>query len=292
MMQRREFLAQSLAIPAAILSGSTLLAKDSAPLPGQTKNSKFAVNVEMWWTKLPFIQRIEAAAKMGFSAIELWPWRGKDVNAIHETCQRLKIDIIQFTAWGFKPGLNDPNNHTRFVEEIDASCEIAKKWNCPMMTVVGGDDIPGVSQEKMHEAIITGLKKAAPIAEKHGIMLILEPMNILVDHKGHCLYGSEPATKITRAVNSKMVKLNWDLYHMFITEGNLLPNLKKGFDQVGYLQIADHPGRNEPGTGKINFPELLKGVAELGYHGHIGLELRPKTTELAAALAVQKADNW
>src|SRR5205807_1981083 len=143
----------------------------------------------MWWSKeKDFLKRLEGAAALGFTAVEFWPWRGKNIPAIAETCERLKLEIAQFTAWGFTPGLNDPANHNRYVEELEASCETAKKLKCKMMCVVGGNDIPGVSQEKMHENIIEGLRKGAPIAEKHGITLILEPMNIRVDHKGHCLY--------------------------------------------------------------------------------------------------------
>jgi hydroxypyruvate isomerase len=162
------------------------------------------------------------------------------------------------------------------------------------MTVVAGDDIEGVSQEKMHEAVIEGLRKVAPIAEKNNITLILEPMNIRVDHKGHCLYGSAPALKIIKAVGSKFVKLNWDLYHMHITEGDLCGHLKEGFaaDAIAYVQLADHPGRNEPGTGEIHYPRVLKELKALKYTGYVGLECVPKGTEEAAAQAVYAADNW
>ena len=144
----------------------------------------------------------------------------------------------------------------------------------------------------MHENIITGLKKVAPIAEEHQVMLILEPMNIRVDHKGHCLYGSPAAVRICREVNSKFVKINWDLYHMHISEGDLCGHLKEGFDQVGYLQLADHPGRHEPGTGEIYYPRVLRQAYELGYRGYVGLECVPATDELTAARAVAKADVW
>jgi hydroxypyruvate isomerase len=146
----------------------------------------------------------------------------------------------------------------------------------------------------MHETVIEGLRKAAPIAEKNGITLILEPMNIRVDHKGHCLYGSAPTLKIIKAVGSKFVKINWDLYHMHITEGDLCGHLREGFavDAIGYIQIADHPGRNEPGTGELNYSRVFKELKALRYGGLVGLELVPKTTEAAAAQAVHAADNW
>jgi hydroxypyruvate isomerase len=144
----------------------------------------------------------------------------------------------------------------------------------------------------MHDNVITGLKKAAPIAEKHGVTLILEPMNVRVDHKGHCLYGSAPAVRICREVGSKFVKINWDLYHMHISEGDLCGHLKEGFDQIGYVQLADHPGRNEPGTGEIHYPRVLKELSALGYRGYVGLECRPLKDEVSAARAVNRADQW
>jgi hydroxypyruvate isomerase len=160
------------------------------------------------------------------------------------------------------------------------------------MTVVGGNDQPGMTQEQMHQNIIVALKRAAPIAERNGVTLILEPMNIRVDHKGHCLYGSAPTVRICREVGSPHVKINWDLYHMQISEGDLCGRLTDGFDQVGYLQLADHPGRNEPGTGEIHYNRVLRAAYELGYRGYVGLECRPKTTELAAAQGVAHADVW
>jgi hydroxypyruvate isomerase len=285
---RRSFLGAA-AISAAGLFANPARA-DDRPQAGKTK---FAVNAEMWFRKVqPFHKRLEETARIGFDAVEIWPWRGKDLNALVESSQRTGVKIAQFTAWGFKPGLNDPKNHNHFVEEVEASCEVAKKLNCKLMTVVGGDDVPGLTQEQMHENIIAGLKRGAPVAEKHGVTLILEPMNIRVDHKGHCLYGSAPTIRIIKAVGSPAVKINWDLYHMHITEGDLCGHLKEGIEQIGYVQLADHPGRNEPGTGEIHYPRVLRQLWELGYRGYVGLECVPKGPEEKAAEAVRKADVW
>ena len=242
----------------------------------------YAVNVEMWWRNLPFIDRIHAAADAGFTKIEFWPWQGKDIDAIAKVCKDRSIEVAQFTAWGFVPGLNDPKNHKQFVEKIKKSCEIAKQLNCKRMTVVGGNNQPNMTQEEMHQNIIDGLTLAKPIVEKAGVMLILEPMNIRVDHKGHCLYGSEDAVRICREVNSPMIKINWDLYHMQISEGDLCGRLRDGFDQVGYIQVADHPGRHEPGTGEIYYPRVYKELKRLGYTGPIGLECSPAADETSA----------
>lgn len=289
---RRRFLQAGLGSAAVAALTGPLAHGAANELPGKTPHTRFAVNIEMWWRDRPFLERLRLAASLGFPAVEFWPWQGKDLDAVAALMEELGIELAQFTAWGFEPGLNNPANHKDFVEAIRKGCQVAKQLRCTKMTVVGGNDQPGMTQAEMHEHIIQGLKLAAPIAEDQNVMLILEPMNIRVDHKGHCLYGSEPAVRICREVGSTHVKINWDLYHMQISEGDLCGHLAEGFDQLGYVQIADHPGRNEPGTGEIHYNRVLRQLHELGYRGYVGLELVPRTTELAAAEAVARADVW
>ncbi len=290
---RRTMLGSTLALAgAAVAHGGQATASSDDNTLGRTPHTRFAVNVEMWWKKLPFADRLKSAASLGFPAVEFWPYEGKDIDATAKLCDELNLEIAQFTAWGFVPGMNDPKNHDKLAAKIEEACRVAKRLRCPKMCVVGGNDQPGMTQAQMHENIITGLKRVAPIAEEHQVMLILEPMNIRVDHKGHCLYGSPAAVRICREVNSKYVKINWDLYHMQISEGDLCGHLKEGFDQIGYLQLADHPGRHEPGTGEVFYPRVLRQAHELGYRGYVGLECTPATTELAAARAVAAADRW
>jgi len=243
---------------------------------------RFASNIEMWWRKLPFIERIHAAVDAGFDAVEFWPWRGKDIDAIAGACNERGVEVAQFTGWGFTPGMNNPKNHDAFVLEIIESCKVAKKLNCKRMTVVGGNDQPDMTKTEMHGHIIDALKRVKPVVEQEEVMLILEPMNIRVDHPGHCLYGSPDAVRICREVDSPMVKINWDLYHMQISEGDLCGHLREGFDQVGYVQLADHPGRFEPGTGEIQYARVFKELQDLGYTDPIGLECRPQSGERTA----------
>lgn len=280
------------AFPPSLLADDKQAAEEAARVGslGKTKNTKFAVNVEMWWTKLPFMERLEKAAEFGFPAVEIWPYQNKDVPAVAKLCQERKLDIAQFTAWGFEPGMNHPDNEEKCVRQIEEACQVAHQWSCNKMCVVAGNNQKGMTKEQMHAQVIKVLKRVAPIVEREKVMLILEPMNGRVDHPGHCLYGSEDAVKICRAVDSPMVKINWDLYHMHISEGDLCGHLKEGLDQLGYVQLADHPGRNEPGTGEIYYPRVMRELKTLGYDGYVGLELRPRTTELAAAIAVHKMD--
>lgn len=292
-IDRRQFVAGSLAAAAtaaATDSSSPAVAEEISSL-GKTPHTKFAVNVEMWWTSLPFMERFAKAAEFGFPAVEFWPFAGRDIDAIAATCRDLGLEIAQFTAWGFSPGMNDPRNEDLFVDTIREACEVAHRLDCRKMTVVAGDDIPGASQQAMHEQVIRALRRAAPIAEEAKVMLILEPMNIRVDHKGHCLYGSPPTIAICQAVGSPMVKINWDLYHMQITEGDLCGRMAEGIEWIGYLQLADHPGRHEPGTGEICYSRVLRAAHDLGYRDFVGLECRP-TNELDAARRVAAADVW
>lgn len=294
-MNRRIFTGAALAGSAAVLgthAPAAVASDEDTRRIGRTPHTRFAVNVEMWWTSLPFLDRLRAAADLGFPAVEFWPFQGKDIPAIAKLCTELGIEIAQFTAWGFTPGMNDPKNEDDVIATIEKACQIAHQLRCPKMTVVAGNDQPGMTKEQMHAQVIKTLKRAAPIAEKQDVMLILEPMNGRVDHPGHCLYGSPDTVRICRDVDSSHVKINWDLYHMQIEEGDLCGRMKDGFDQIGYLQLADHPGRNEPGTGEVHYNRVLRQAHELGYRGYVGLELRPKTTELAAAKAAAAADVW
>ncbi len=241
--------------------------------------SDFAANIEMWWTHLPFLDRIDAAADAGFMAIEIWEYQGKDIDGIIKRLEKHQMELTQFTAWGWDEWFNDPSNLIKIKDQIEEACQLAKRLGCKMGTIVGGDDQPGMTQTEMHEQIAHVLALLAPKVEAADFTLILEPMNIRVDHAGHCLYSSKPAIAICDAVNSSHIKLNWDLYHMQISEGDLCGHIREGIHQIGYMQLADHPGRHEPGTGEINYSRVLSEARKLGYQGYFGLECTPLNNE-------------
>jgi hydroxypyruvate isomerase len=294
-LDRRSLLAASAALCAAPrLRASPQDTDATASLAERVRKLKtrFAVNGEIWWSGLPFEKRVEQALAHGFDGVEFWPWRNKDLAALEKLAKEKGVKFAQFTAWGFEPGLCNPDNHAKAVEEVREACKAAKRIGAPMMTIVAGNNQKGMTTEQMHAHVTTGLKLLAPIAEEHDVMLILEPMNGRVDHPGHCLYGSEAAVRICREVNSTHVKINWDLYHMQLAEGDLCGRLKDGIDQLGYVQVADTPGRKEPGTGEIHWPRVLRAVSELGYKGYVGLECWPKDGEAKAIERLIAADTW
>ena len=296
-VSRRKFLIGSGALAAgAAFVGDVEAAKEKLPnveRPGRTPNTTFAVNLEMWF-RGNFEGRIQKAAALGFPSVEFWPYQNKNIDAMSSLLRKHGMTVSQFTAWGFGTELNNPRvGAEKFLTAIRESCVVAAKLpGCELFTVVIGDNIPTVSKEEMHAAAVAKIKKSVPLLEKHKKTIIVEPMNPY-NHPGHCLYGSKDGIAICEAVGSEWVKLNWDLFNMQRFEGNLIDNMRKGKDYIGYLQLADSPDRHEPGTGEVNYTEVFKAIKALGYKPPVGLECNPADGDVVrAARRVYDADTW
>ena len=252
---------------------------------GDARLTRFACNVECWWTDLEFMERFERAAEAGFDAIEFWHYDqpGRDVDAIAATCKALGLDVIQFTGWG-SPSLAEERNHAEFMRRMRQAIDVADALDATMFTIVGHQSIAGFDQATSLANLERALAQAAPLLEEAGRVAILEPFNP-VDHEGHFLNGSRDALTVCRSIDSPAVKLNWDLYHMQLTEGNLIASLRDGIDQVAYVQIADVPGRHQPGTGEINYTKVFAALDDIGYDGPIGLECWPDAGDADRAIA-------
>jgi hydroxypyruvate isomerase len=289
----RRLLLGSAALATTLKSSSALSATLAPPeRPGATKNTRFAVNVEMWFGRKSFLEKIELAAQFGFPAIEFWPYENKPLKEAAALLKEKQVAVSQFTAWPFGTVLNNPkSDHEDFYRKIQESCDVADQLDCSLFTVVIGNDIPGVSKADMHAAAIRGLKKAAPVCEQRKKTIIIEPMNPR-NHPDHCLYGGDDAVAICKAVDSPSVKINWDLYHMQIVDGDLCMKMREGWDYIGYLQLADNPGRHEPGTGEVNYQRVFREIKALKYAGYVGLECTPESDDLLAAQRVYMADDW
>jgi len=296
-LSRRRFLAGSAAVGGSVAVGSPARAAPQklpdVEKPGRTPRTTFAVNLEMWF-RGPFEKRLLEAAKLGFPAVEFWPYGGRDIDLMARLLREHEMTASQFTAWGFGTELNNPAaSADRFLEAIEESCGVAARLpGCEMFTVVLGNNIEGLTTAAMHAAAVEKIKLAVPILQKHRKMIIIEPMNPY-NHPGHCLYGSKDGISICKAVGSERVKLNWDIFHKQRYEGNLIDNIRKGKEYIGYLQIADSPDRHEPGTGEVNYTEVFKAIHEIGYKLPVGLECNPKDGDVVrAARRVYAADTW
>ncbi|MCJ7676232.1 MAG: TIM barrel protein [Anaerolineales bacterium] len=259
---------------------------------------KFSVCSEMIFLEYPFLQRIEKAAAAGFDAIEFWNWDNKDLPAIQAAVQRAGIGIASFQA-NLRGTLIDPDQRAAFVAGVQQSLDKAREMGVRalfLLTDELGPDrgvahqFPGLSEGTKRQSVLEGLKALAPRAEKAGVTLSLEPLNTLVDHKGYWLSRSRAGLELVREVNSPNIRLLYDIYHMQVTEGNLIQTLVNNLDAIGHIHVADVPGRHEPGTGEINYSRVFAALREAGYTGFVGMEFEPTIpSEKAAAEALALA---
>jgi hydroxypyruvate isomerase len=292
MPHRRDFLSAAVAAGAASLVGRRDVAADEVRQDSDNTWLTYAVNVEMTWAKLPFLDRLRKVAALGFSHYEFWPWRPKDIDAIVKLNKELGLHPVQFSASPkrFDQGITDPARRDEFVSDIREAVDVAKKLGVKKLCVVAGEETKGLSRDEQTKAVIDSLKAGAEVVAPEGITIILEPLNILVDHPRQLIVTSEHASQVLKAVGSPNVKMLFDVYHQQISEGNLTGNIRKYKDLIGYFQIADHPGRHEPGTGEINYPHVLRVIHDIGYRGAIGMEMSPKSDPAVAFKALRKAD--
>lgn len=270
-----------------MVSKGYLYLRNRAVLGSEVEMAKLSVCIEMIFRELPFLERIDAVAEAGFPAFEFWGWRNKDVEAI----SRKKNDRgLTISSFGVDPSARivDYNTKDEFMKGLMESVEVARKLECSRLIVTTGNEIIGTPREAQHRNIVRVLKEASRVLEGSDIVLVLEPLNVLVDHAGYYLYSSAEGFEIVREVDSPNVKLLYDIYHQQITEGNLISTITKNLNLIGHFHAADVPGRHEFGTGEINYANVIKSIDGLGYDGFIGLEFIPLKDSREALRAVKE----
>jgi len=237
---------------------------------------RFSVCIETIFRELPFLDRIDAVAETGYPAFEFWGWRRKDLDGILERKRRHGLEVAIFSV-DHKGRLVDYSTRNEFIAGLKESLKIAHRLECSTLLVTVGKEITGVPRKRQHESIVKCLREAARLTEKAGVTLALEPLNVLVDHKGYYLYSSREGFEIINEVNSPNVKLLYDIYHQQIMEGNLIDTITRNIDHIAHFHVADVPGRHEPGTGEINYVNVFRSIENAGYDGYVGLEFKPLT---------------
>jgi hydroxypyruvate isomerase len=244
----------------------------------------FSACIEMIFRDLPIEERIPAARACGIPAVEFWGWDNKDLNAIKdaaEACGAIvpvccvgTADAKMREAYS-KHAMLNPANAPLFAEIAEETIERVAPLGIRTLITTTGQERFDVSRGYQRDAVTACLKSAAPVAERHGVTIVLEPLNTLVDHKGYFLSSSGEGFDILRAVGSPNVKLLYDVYHQQITEGNLIDTIRANIGLIGHFHAADVPGRHEPGTGEVNYKNVFKAIGEAGYSGYVGLEYMP-----------------
>lgn len=233
---------------------------------------RLSVCIEIIFGELPFIERIKKVSETSLDAIEFWSWWNKDVEEIKKVSQREKIKVATFCT-KFE-SIVDIKKRENFLKGLAESIQVAKKLDCSQLIAQTGDELPHLSRERQHQQLVEGLKEAADLLESQEITLLVEPINI-VGHPGYYLSRSDEAFQIIEEVKSSNVKLLYDIGHQQVTEGNLIATIEENIKRIGHFHVRDVPGGHEPGTGEINYKNIIKRINELGYNGFIGLEYWP-----------------
>lgn len=229
--------------------------------------------IEALYTDLPIPDRVKKLADAGVAAFEFWGWSNKDLDEIKQAKDEFGIPVATFSCE--MPSLVDASNQSKWSESAEKSIEAAKKLDCNRLLLTTGNELEDVTRAEQHESIVNALKSVAKLLEDAGIILTLEPLNILVNHPGYYLYSSAEGFEILDEVGSPNIKLLYDIYHQQITEGNLIATIEANIEKIGHFHVADVPGRHEPGTGEINYRNVFKAISESSYDGYVGLEFWP-----------------
>ncbi len=242
---------------------------------------KLSACIEMLFREAPFEQRVALAAEAGFAAVEFWGWPGKNLDAIAEATKAAGIsaavccvgtaDPVREAAFA-EGAMLVPQNAGLYAEMVEETIEAVSPLGIRTLIATTGQQLAGVSREAQCDAVVACLAAAAPVLEKHGFTIVLEPLNTLVDHKGYFLSRAAEAVQILRQVDSPHVQLLYDIYHQQVTEGNLIATITEHIRLIGHIHIADVPGRHQPGSGEINWRNVLGAIHRSGYAGYLGCE--------------------
>jgi hydroxypyruvate isomerase len=254
---------------------------------------KLAANLTMLYNEVDFLDRFAAAAKSGFTAVEyLFPY-AYPKEQLAERLNQCKLTQVLHNlpagdwAKGERGIACQPDRAGEFQEGVGQAIAYAQALGCRQVNCLAGIAPAGVECETVRETFVTNLRFAAGKLKAAGIRLLIEPINTF-DIPGFFLSRTAQALDVIRDVGSDNLYLQYDIYHMQRMEGELANTIKAHLKQIAHLQLADNPGRHEPGTGEINYRFLFGFIDAIGYGGWIGCEYKPKG-ETAAGLAWRAA---
>lgn len=298
---------------AAITSGglafgsypSIAKSKNKSPENKNNFNLKYAPHFGMFKNSAgnDLIDQIKFMYDNGFTSLEDNGMKGRPIEIqekIAKTMSNYGMTMGIFVAhkiYWHDPNLTSGKKEQRdeFLKEIKESIEVAKRVNAKWMTVVPGHLDLRLRQDYQTANVVESLKQASGLLEPHNLTMVIEPLNFH-NHPGLFLTTVPQAYNICKSVNSPACKILDDLYHEQISEGNLIPNIDLAWDEIGYFQIGDNPGRNEPTTGEVNFKNVFKHIYEKGYKGILGMEhgksLEGKLGEIRVIEAYNECDDF
>jgi len=298
-MQRRRFVESALGAMGALALPAARAREARAA--GRYK-LRYAPRLDFLRDELSIPQRLELFAQHGFDATEyngLMTHPMAEVEQMRKKLDSIGIEMGIFVAnpSGWKTtGLVDPAHRDAFLAELRKAVEYHKVIGNRSCTVITGMERPGWPRGQQRINVIDGLRRAAEVLEPTQLTIVIEPLNHWVDHAGYYLVNSDEAAEVMHAVNSPKVRILFDIYHQQISEGNLINNIRRYWDYIGYFQVGDVPGRKEPGTGEVHWRNVFKAIHEKGYKGILGMEHGLSLPGMDGLLKCfeeyRRADNW
>lgn len=260
-------------------------------VPTEARGVTLAASAEMLFTDLPFEERVRALDERGFQ-VEIWDWTTKDLAALADTGATFS------SMTGYVAGnLTDEDGIAELLRTAEQSLEAAAVIDSPRLNLHGtgldGSGLPVLPRETVSAAdwltAANTLEQVAALGERAGRVFTLENLNTAVDHPGTPFARAADTITLVEAVDSPFLRLNLDLYHAQIGEGNLIELIQRAQPLIGEIQVADVPGRFEPGTGEIAYPAVARALTRIGYTGVVGLEGWARDSSEDALAAFRRA---
>jgi len=305
-MQRRQFLQQSILAGAAAVTGTTAMAgtQRSTSIAEKPFQLDYAFHAGMFKNNAgdSFLDQIRWAYDQGFRSIEDNGMMSRSADEqkkigdlLAKLGMRMGVFVITSDNWHWITSLT--SGKQEWIDKMEKDCrtavEVAKRCNAKWLTVVPGNYDRRLSHEMQTANVISALRKGAAILEPHGLVMVLEALS---DNSDLFLRGTDQTYMICKAVNSPSCKFLFDMYHMQRNEGNIIASIDRVWEETGYFQIGDNPGRKEPGTGEMNYKNIFKHIHKKGYKGILGMEhdnaLPGKEGEMALIKAYREADSF
>ncbi len=234
---------------------------------------KFSVCIDALFQNKDFITSMRIVKNANFNFIEFWGWWDKDIKQIKKVKNELDVNIVAFCTK--MVSLIDKSKREEYIHGLEESIDVANELGCDKLISQVGNAIQNLSREEQNKNIKEGLSDCIPMLEKSGIMLLIEPLNTYIDHKGYYLYSSDEAINLIKEIDCPNIKVLYDIYHQQIMEGNIINRVIQNIDKIGHFHAAGNPGRHELDRGELNYKEIFKGINSTGYKEYIGLEYFP-----------------
>ena len=249
---------------------------------GRRGTVRFSANVSILFKEAPFLERFGQARDAGFSTVEFWWPSDEELGEVEKAIEDagLEVALFNFDAGDMAAGdrglAGDPDREQQFRENVPVALKLARSLGCKRMNALVGHESSGMDRDEQLALARENVRFAAAEAEAASVTVMVEAVNTY-ENGPYLLHTTEQAVEFVKGVGRENVRVQHDFYHMQRMEGNLVANLREHFGLIGHVQIADSPGRGEPGTGEIRYPFVLGELERLGYDGFVGLEYNPAT---------------